>query len=144
MRKLLVIPLVAVVAALFALPASAEPPSREAAIYADGEAFSTKFATLLPAPNDHNAQSYDLLYTFRGDTADGQLPVAEAAPGPGFNGGRWASQTVEWDADVIDPPRLTSSADVLHYEDLGLLTITAGHANPTGPDYFLCPLFPVR
>ena len=144
MRKLLVIPLVALVAALFAVPASAEPPSRGAAIYADGEAFATRFATLLPAPNAHNVQSYDALYTFRGDTAEDQLAVAEAAPGPGFNGGRWASQTVEWDAGVTDPPVLSSAADVVHSEDLGLLTITPGPARPTGPDYFLCPLFPVK
>ncbi len=143
MRKLLIIPVLAVLGLALAAPVSAAPPSRTPAIYADGTAYATKFNTLLPAPTAHNVQSYDKLFTFAPGAHPDQLAVAEAAPGPGFNGGRWISYTVEWDDDVVDPPLLTSDDDVAHYESLGDLEVTQGHA-AGGPAYFLCPLFPVK
>lgn len=100
----------------FAAPGA---PSFSPMVYADGEAWGTKGTTALPAPNDHNRQSFDELFVFV-NGADGQLPVGEASPGNRYyNGGRWATQTAMW-------------------TDEGL----AAHDPP--PAYFQCPLLPVK
>lgn len=143
MTKLLIVPVVAVLALLVAVPASAAPgePDFGAAIYADGEAFGTKVVTTLPAP-DGNDQSFDELFVFTNAPED-QLPVAEAAPGPGYDGGRWITWTVTWH---VDPPQapLTSNAQVMAAVEAGHLTIEQGSPEGGPPDYFLCPLLPVK
>jgi len=123
-------------------------PTFEGVIWGDGTLWGTKGTALLPAHNEHNLQSYDMLFKFtNGDPM--QLPVAEAAPGnPAFNGGRWFTQAVTWTpaglaAYAPDPPPILKSYDeIMTYLDMTYLTITAGDPN-NGPTYFDCPLLPV-
>ena len=116
----------------------ADGPTFNPAIYADGEVWSTKGLADLPPPNGHNLKSFDKLFTFMDDNAaDGQLPVAEAAPGnPAYNGGRWNVQVVIW--TIIDPPVVTSYDEIQMYENLNELEIGPGNR------YFECPLLPVK
>jgi|GEM_PF-403742 len=128
-------------------------PSFTSRLYADGTTWGTKGAAIIPAPTDANAGSFDQLFAIV-NGADGQLPVAEAAPGnPAYNGGRWATQTVTWTAAGIaahDPlPVLTryGPADdptaIKFHHDRGHLDIVAGSPDPAAtPDYFECPLLP--
>ncbi len=152
LRKSLFIAVVLLLALVAALPAAADPgkPNFGPAIYADGETWGTKGAAALPAPNDNNVQSFDKLYVIV-NGAPGQLPVGEAAPGnPAFNGGRWFTHTVAWTAEGLaahDPlPVLMSEDDIELHAGLGHLTITAGSPGGPGapPDYFECPLLPVK
>lgn len=121
-------------------------------LYADDQVFGTKGAAALPAPNDNNQQSFDALFAItNSNNPAGQLPVAEAAPGnPMYNGGRWATKTVEWTAqgfaDHGTVPVLTSYDDIMLHASLGHLTITDGSPDPVGgpPNYFECPLLPVK
>lgn len=127
---------------MIAGPASADAPNFSPAIYGDGVAWGTKGLADLPAPNDHNAQSFDKLFQFTNGAA-GQLPVAEAAPGnPNYNGGRWNAQSVTWTAAGLaahDPlPVLTSYDEVMFHYNLGHLSITSANS------YFECPLLPVK
>ena len=146
MLLVLVLILVAGVAAVNADPGQ---PNFDSQIYADGETWGTKAVTTIPAPNGRNDQSFDQLFVFAGISAEGQLPVGEAAPGnPHFNGGRWVTKTVEWTEaglDAHDGPLLLTSYDevMLHY-GLGHLDITDGSPGGPGapPDYFECPLLP--
>src|SRR5690606_25597210 len=55
-----------------ALPAFADAPNFGPAIFADGRAWGTKGLSDLPAPNDRNAHSFDILYSFT-NGAPGQL-----------------------------------------------------------------------
>ncbi len=118
-------------------------------IYADGEVWGTKGNTLLPAPNEHNGQSFDKLFKFtNSNNPAGQLPVSEAGPGnPAYNGGRWSAYTVEWTAAGFAAhgivPVLTSYADIQLHESLGHLTVTPGDPSGAFP-YFQCPLLPVK
>ena len=115
----------------FATIASANPgkPNFGGAIYADGQLFGTKGAATIPAPNSHNAQSFDVLVRFANQPA-----VAEAAPGnPDFNGGRWILKTATWNTT---PYLLTTYADVLAAEQAGDITIVDDHG------YIECPLLP--
>jgi hypothetical protein len=114
-------------------------PNFSAGVYGDGQAWGTKGTTSLPAPTDQNSQSYDKIVTIT-NGADGQLPVAEAAPGnPLYNGGRWTSQSATWAENLpFPPPLLTSYDQVMYYVNLGLLTITDDGV------YFQCPLLPVK
>ena len=106
------------------------------AIFADGEAWATKGVADLPPPNGHNNQSFDELFSFT-NGANGQLPVAEAAPGnPKYNGGRWNLKLVTW--TMINPPILTSYDMIEWYSDNGNLIITSGNS------YFECPLLPLK
>jgi hypothetical protein len=125
-------------------------PNFGPAIYADGEVWGTKGTTALPAPNDHNEQSYDKLFVItNSNNPEAQLPVGEAAPGnPDYNGGRWFTHTVEWTQDGFDDhgtvPVLTSYTEIMIHASLGHLTITEG-SPPGGPmPYFQCPLLPVK
>ena len=126
-------------------------PDFSPSVYADGIAWGTKGTTGLPAPNDHNVQSYDILYVFT-NGADGQLPVSDAGPrNPYYNGGRWFTHTAEWTADGIDThdplPLLKSYEDIMLHYGLGHINIWAGSPAlpPDGPpDYFQCPLLPVK
>ncbi|MGD8402431.1 MAG: hypothetical protein PVJ21_02140 [Anaerolineales bacterium] len=113
------------------IPAFAAGPNFGEAIYADGVAWGTKGNGDLPAPNAHNRQSFDGLYKFT-NGVDGQLAVAEAAPGnPAYNGGRWIEYSVTFNGD----PELVTS-----YAQLQTLDVTIVE---TG-NYFQCPLLPVK
>lgn len=144
--------IVLALAAVGAVSANPGKPSFAANLYADGETWGTKGAAALPAPNERNMQSFDKLFAIiNSNNPAGQLPVAEAAPGnPLYNGGRWATQTVEWTQSGFDAhgtvPVLKSYDDVMLHYSLGHLTITAGSPDPVNgpPDYFQCPLLPVK
>ena len=125
-------------------------PNFGPALYADGEVWGTKGTTGLPAPNDHNLHSFDVLYVItNSNNPDGQLPVAEAAPGnPDYNGGRWFTHTVEWTAEGFMEhgivPVLTSIDDIEDHVSLNHLIITPGSFPGGPPVYFQCPLLPVK
>jgi len=149
-RRITILALAAAMVLAVAAPAFANPgkPSFEPNLYADGETWGTKATTTLPAPNDHNAQSFDKLFVII-NGAMGQLPVAEAAPGNrNYNGGRWATQTVVWTEAGFGAhgtiPVLTSYDEVMTHANLGHLTITPGSPAGGPPDYFQCPLLPVK
>lgn len=133
------------------LPASAMKgkPNFCPAVYADGETWGTKGTADLPAPNEHNVNSFDALYVITNGHPD-QLPVGEAAPGnPHYNGGRWLTQTVEWTEAGMEAhdgavPLLTSYDDIMTHFYLGHLTITVGSPPGGPPPYFQCPLLPAR
>lgn len=147
-RKLGLLLLVFVLSLALAVPAFASGPDFLPHIYADGVAWSTKGLGELPPPNANNSQSFDKLYMItNSNNPAGQLPVAEAAPGnPAYNGGRWNAQTVTWTQAGFDAhgtvPVLKSYADIMLHYNLGHLTITPGA--PSGPNYFECPLLPVK
>lgn len=122
---------------VIAQPVSAEGPNFGPAIYADGQAWGTKGLGSLPPPNDHNAQSFDMLFAFTNGAA-GQLPVSEAGPGnPNYNGGRWSLQNATW-VEGAQPVLITSYDQLMMYVDAELITVTSAHT------YFLCPLLPVK
>lgn len=113
--------------------ASAAAPNFGPAIWADGQLFGTKGTADLPAPNAHNAQSFDGLFKFT-NGVEGQLPVAEAAPGnPDYNGGRWTEYQVTFTDGAVE---VTSYAQLMELDDAGEVSIVA-----TG-NYFQCPLLP--
>ena len=117
-------------------------PNFTAALYGDGELWGTKGTTTLPAPNAHKAQSFDKLFVII-NGAPGQLPVSEAAPGnPEYNGGRWFTHTVMWTSG--EPTVLMSYDDVMYHYSLGELSIAAGSFEGGPPDYFQCPMLPVK
>ena len=125
-------------------------PNFMPSLYGDGDVGGTKGTTVLPAPSDHNLHSFDVLYVItNSNNPDGQLPVAEAAPGnPDYNGGRWFTHTAEWTEGGFwhhgIVPVLTSEVDIEEHEGLGHLVITPG-SFPNGPPvYFQCPLLPVK
>lgn len=132
--------------------ASADPgkPNFMPALYGDGETWGTKGTTTLPAPNEHNRQSFDGLYVITNtNNPEGQLPVSEAAPGnPNYNGGRWFTHTVEWTASGFMyhgiVPVLSSYDDVQYHASMGHLVITPGSFPGGPPVYFQCPLLPVK
>lgn len=143
-RKSLLTAIVLLLALVMALPAAAGPgkPNFSPAIYADGKAWGTKGLAALPAPNANNVQSFDKLFVIT-NGADGQLPVSEAGPGnPAYNGGRWFTHTVTWTLE--NPPLVTSYAELLYHESEGHLTIEEGSPDGGPPDYFECPLLPVK
>lgn len=150
-KKIQVIVLVVALSLVFALPAFAGQPNFSPAIYADGEVWGTKGLAVLPAPTDNNVQSFDKLFVItNSNNPDGQLPVSEAGPGnPDFNGGRWFTHTVEWTQSGFDDhgtvPVLTSYDDIMLHAGLGHLEITVGSPDPAStPNYFECPLLPVK
>jgi hypothetical protein len=132
--------------------AAANPgqPNFSAALWGDGKLWGTKGATALPAPNEYNRQSFDNLYVVtNSNNPQGQLPVAEAAPGnPNFNGGRWFTHTVEWTAEGFLAhgivPVLTSYEEIKLHEGLGHLVVTPGSFPGGPPVYFECPLLPAK
>jgi hypothetical protein len=119
-------------------------------VYADGEAWGTKVTGPIPAPNDHNLQSYDKFFVItNSNNPDDQLPVGEAAPrNPMYNGGRWFTHTVTWTEAGFDyhgmVPILKSYDDIMMYETMGHLEITPGSPPDGPPPYFSCPLLPVK
>ena len=134
------------------LSAFANPgqPNFMPALYGDGEVWGTKGTTTLPAPNEHNRQSFDVLYVItNSNNPQGQLPVSEAAPGnPNYNGGRWFTHTVDWTEEGFmthgTVPVLTSYDDIMYHFDMGHLVITQGSFPGGPPRYFQCPLLPVK
>ena len=119
-------------------------PNFAPALYGDGELWGTKFTTVLPAPNKNNTQSFDKLFVIV-NGAPGQLPVSEAAPGnPDYNGGRWFTHTVMWSLDEDERTVLTSYDDVMYHYGLEHLSIAPGSFMGGPPDYFQCPMLPVK
>ena len=121
------------------LPAAAAPGGgasvvREAAFYVDGHTYRT-VGTPSSLPSKAPAHSFDLLYVFVGDEVpDGQLPVAEAAPGQrGYNGGRWIVTEVHYTGDAL--PVLTSNEAVEAALDHGRLSVMDPDAAR-----FVCPV----
>lgn len=141
-RKISVMTLILVLSLVFAVPAFAGPgaPNFGPAIYADGQVWGTKGTASLPAPTDNTEQAFDKLFKFT-NGVEGQLPVAEAAPGnPAYNGGRWYAHSVTWN-DEADAVLLTSFADIMaHHSEL---TITPGSLDDPA-NFFQCPLLPVK
>ena len=125
------------VAAGNALADASNNPALPGRVFADGRTFATRGVTDLPEPTGNNAHSYDEIYHFT-NGADGQLDVAEAAPGEQeFNGGRWSVTVVEW--TIEDPPVVKSDEEVHHYESQGKISVVE-----RGARYFECPLVPLR
>jgi hypothetical protein len=146
-RKRFVVLLILALSLFQVVPAFASAPAFSPQIYADGVAWGTKGLGELPAPNAANLQSFDKLYMITNSNNPDQLPVAEASPGnPAYNGGRWNAQTATWTQEALDfygtVPVLKSLADIQDQVDMGYLTTTPGAAS--GPDYFECPLLPVK
>ena len=103
------------------------------AIYVDNHGYGSKATTEIPAPNDHNMQSFDVLYSFGGS----QPSIAETAPGdPGYNGGRWIVYSVEWNVDAYP---ITNLYDLYAAEMAGHVTIST---DPVA--YVQCPLLPTK
>ena len=70
------------------------------------------------------------------------MPVAEAAPGnPAYNGGRWDVHQVMWTGV---PYLLTSYEDILSEEAMDNLMIVHSTFPDGPPQYFLCPMLPVK
>lgn len=117
-----------------ALADASNNPAMPGRVYADGRMFATRGLTDLPPPSDGNEHSFDEIYHFV-NGAEGQLDVAEAAPGEqDFNGGRWSVTVVEW---TIENPPVVKSDDAVH-----------AHADyisvlQEGARYFECPLVPL-
>lgn len=133
--------LIMVLLAAATVQAGPGTPNFSPAIYGDGQIWGTKGTTSLPAPNGHNMQSFDKLFVFPegAETAPGQLPISEAAPGnPDYNGGRWATYTIFW-VQGSNPVLLTSYGDIMEHVYAGDLAIAEGNHN-----YFQCPLLPVK
>lgn len=152
-RKLASLAGAAVLSAVAMAPLSAAPgqPNFAPGVYADGQAWGTKGTTVLPAPNEHNRQSFDALYVITNDNnPETQLPISEAGPGnPDYNGGRWFTHSVEWTAQAfVDHggivPILTSYEELQTHAGLGHLVITPGSFPGGPPVYFQCPLLPVK
>lgn len=129
-------------------------PSFDPEIYADGVAWGTKFTTVLPEPN-WNDRSFDVLVFIvegPGRTAPPlQLPISEAGPGnPAYNGGRWVSKTVTVTGayDPNDPITdygafLEAQGDEVFSGFIDGAPLDA-NGTPVRPEYFQCPLVPVK
>ncbi|MGD8624565.1 MAG: hypothetical protein PVF47_06225 [Anaerolineae bacterium] len=154
-RRLSLTLLVAALALLVVVPVYALPgkPDFGEHIYADGEAWGTKVTAVFGTPpGNSGANAFDAFYVVTNSNNPGmQLPVGEAAPGnPDYNGGRWATKTVMWTAAGFAAhgtvPILKSQADIDLHAGLGHLMITDGSPGGPGapPDYFECPLLPVK
>jgi len=134
-KKMLALLFVAALLVVAVVPTFAAGPNFGPAIYADGEAWGTKGNGDLPAPTENNRQSFDGLFKFT-NGVDGQLAVAEAAPGnPAYNGGRWIEYFVTWTGD---PELVTSYAQLHALVQAGEVTVVESGA------YFQCPLLPVK
>ena len=125
-------------------------PNFSPALWGDGQVWGTKGTTELPAPNEHNIQAYDALVIIVNSNApDGQMPVAEAAPGNiHYNGGRWFAVTAWWTDDGFAEfgtvPIITSYAEFLSYYMMGYIDYEVGPPEGGPAPYFQCPLLPVK
>lgn len=120
---------VATAAPSFAVDAPTDGPITPNLIYAGGELRGTILLGELPYNgNDH---SFDKLFLL-----DGQNPVAEAAPGQGYNGGRWLPTPVEKTASFPDGLIITSYEELAAAAYDGFVVI----GEPDTANAFLCPL----
>lgn len=144
--------LMTIAATLLAFAAMANPgkPDFGPGLWADGEVWGTKGTTALPAPTEHNEQSFDKLFVIvNSNNPLPQMPVAEAAPGNvHYNGGRWLTYTAWWTDKGFEDhgtvPILTSYADLLVHYMLGHIEFEVGSPEGGPPEYFQCPLLPVK
>jgi hypothetical protein len=142
--------LAALVIMAWAALAMAGAPSFAPQIFADGQAWGTKATTELPAPNDRMMMSLDKLFVItNSNNPMPQLPVGEAAPGNSmYNGGRWYTHTVEWTEAGFEAhgtvPILKSYDEIMLHYDFGHLAITPGSFPEGPPEFFSCPLLPVK
>lgn len=129
-------------------------PSFDPKIYGDGDPWGTKFTTVLPEPK-RNEHSFDVLvFIVAGPDRAApplQLPISEAAPGnPSYNGGRWISKTVTVTGSYDENDPIKSYDDLLDEQDAGNLSAFLdgapldGNGDPVRPEYFQCPLLPVK
>jgi hypothetical protein len=140
MRRIAVVGLVLAMLFAMAVPAFALPGkfSFQPGIYADGQAYNSRKVADLPAPNDHNLQSFDTLVKITNGVED-QLAVAEAGPGnPAYNGGRWYEVTAAWN-DGAEATLITSYAQLMKEVAAGNLTV-----DDSNPSFLECPLVPVK
>lgn len=140
MRRIAVVGLVLAMVFAMAAPAFALPGkfSFQPGIYADGQAFNSRKVADLPAPNEHNLQSFDMLVGIT-NGVEGQLAVAEAGPGnPAYNGGRWYEVPATWNAGA-EKTLITSYAQLMDEVVAGNLTI-----DDSSPSFLECPLVPVK
>ncbi len=150
MKTKLALLAIASVAMSMTATANKGTPSFAPGIWADGETYSSKRTTELPAPNEHNIQSYDPIFVIiNSNNPDGQLAVAEAAPGNvAFSGGRWITYTAWWTDDGFamygTVPVIHSYAELLTYYMYGYLDMEVGSPEGGPPPYFQCPLLPVK
>jgi hypothetical protein len=148
LRQLRLVLSIVVLALVVVVPVLAAAPNFSPAIYADGRAWGTKGLSELPVPNETmKAKSFDVLYIFTNAPPE-QLLVGEAGPrNPDYNGGRWQTKGATWTAAGMaahDPlPILMSDEAVLFHASLGHIDITDGSPD-AHPDYFECPLLPVK
>ena len=123
----------------FSVSANPGKPFFGEAIWVDYEAYGSKATTMLPAPNEHNIQSYDPLYhVLAGDNMTVLSSVAESAPGDtDYNGGRWMVIDVVWnDPDDAEP--------LFSYEEI-VDALTSGKAYTVDIEtYVQCPLLPTK
>ncbi len=135
MKRILILAVAVLMAVTTAAPAFAAKPDAGPItpdfIYADGELYGTILKGSLPY-NGKN-KSFDQLFL-----VPGQQPVAEAAPGKGYNGGRWLPTPVTKTATFPDEHMITSAAELAEAEMYGWVTIGA----PMTDAAFLCPLIP--
>ena len=126
-------------------------PNFGPSVYADGVAWGTKATTEIPAPNDRNLRSYDILYVliFNGEPV--QFPVGDAGPrNRNYNGGRWFVHTAEWTEqaliDMGELPLITSYEQLMGHPASHIIITPGSPAPPPDgpPDYFQCPLLPVK
>lgn len=131
MRRIIILTITAALAALItAAPAMAgSSVISPDAIWADGNLFGT-FGAASALPANAPANSFDQIFL-----VPGQMPVAEAAPGVGFNGGRWLPTPVTWNTAGY---LIESYAELMMAAEMGDITI--GSANYDAA--FLCPLIP--
>lgn len=125
-------------------------------IWGDGEQWGTKVTGTIKHPNENSLDKFFIITNPFGELPDGTLPVSDAAPGnPDYNGGRWWTHVAEWtEAGFIahgsPPPLLTryGPADdpesIQFHENLGHIEITEGSPRGGPPDYFRCPLLPLK
>jgi hypothetical protein len=152
-RRISLTLLVAALVLAIVVPVYAQKPDFSAHIYVDGEAWGTKVTTALPAPKGNNAHSFQPLYVFTNGVPE-QLLIATAAPGDrDYRGGRWETWTAMW---IEDLPH--SKVELVSFEerypgdfhsvefhyDLDHIILMKGSPGPPPPDYFSCPLLPVK
>lgn len=137
--------------------AVAESPDFSPRLWGDGEQWGTKVTGAISNPNEHSLDKlFVVLPPDGGSLPDGQLPVSEAAPGnPDYNGGRWWTHTAQWTVDGVaahgtEMPLLTryGPADdpesILFHANLGHIDLSAGAPAGGPPDYFRCPMLPLK
>lgn len=139
--------------------ADGHKPDFSPRIWGNGEQWGTKVTGEIRHPNPNSLDKFFVITNPEtGQLPDGTLPVSESAPGePGYNGGRWWTHVAAWTEAGIsahgpEPPLLTrygpvsDPESILYHEDLGHIDITEGSPGGSGtpPDYFRCPLLPLK